>query len=404
MGAPFLISAVWLSNYTRQMSNTPEQPPVTLEPPIWMLHLTGGIALLVGSNRVCMLISPGGPGLSFFSLLSNVPILSLFKNQERVKILGYTQFASAQEMNDSITSNFVIAGPNVANQCPALSQFHHWSGVANALHEMNRGSDALLASRTSTQIRHCVMRLERLSSAYRTVLMSAKPAEPSIIQYTSDKYAEFLGSEYRSLLNELYSLRDALLVAVYRLYYKRSDPFTLKKLKALAMNEKTGIGTLISNSMFSDAGDLLIDHMSLYRSIAQHCIGTPNPIFGDMYRLVNSSGPYGELPFVVYPLYDDIEHMRSIERGSSKGILGRPSKVEAERFLSIPSHLDALEFCHDCFLRLLEMSQMLASVVEVQPKAIILTEKDILEATLTDGHGKTKRVKRDDATGQLVEY
>jgi len=96
--------------------------------------------------------------------------------------------------------------------------------------------------------------------------------------------------------------------------------------------------------------------------------------------------------------------MRTIEQGSSKGVLDAPSRAEAERFLSISSHVDALEFCYDCFVRLLEICEALASEIKIEPKAIVITKNEILEATVTNAYGETRRVKRDEATGQLVEY
>jgi hypothetical protein len=49
----------------------------------------------------------------------------------------------------------------------------------------------------------------------------------------------------------------------------------------------------------------------------------------------------------VYPLYDNIERMRDIEEGSSKGILERPPLDEIKRFLGLDNYQDALEFVLD---------------------------------------------------------
>lgn len=107
--------------------------------------------------------------------------------------------------------------------------------------------------------------------------------------------------------------------------------------------------------MFSNSGDLLIDHMSLYRSVAQHCLGATNPVLGDIYQLRVSTEPFGDLPYLIYPLYDDIGKMREIEQGSSKGILEGFPIEEAKRFFGLGDYRDALEFCYDCFVRLLRI-------------------------------------------------
>lgn len=376
------------------------------EPPMRLHHLTGGLSLLVDAKGLSSLMSPGGPGLAFFSVRPKMSVASCLVGQEGVRILGRTHFNHAEEMQDPVTSNFSIAEHNTDRQCLANSQFHQWGGVATALHQMARGADALLANRVSAQIRLCLARLERLSVAYRMVLSLTDqvPSTTTKFSLRGDKYAQHVGSDIRSLLNELYSLRDALLAAAFRLRFQRADAFTIKKIKQLVVAETVGASRLIASAMFSADGDLLIDRMSLYRTIAQHCIGATNPIFDDVYQVRISSGPYGELPYLVYPLYDDIEKMRAIEQGSSKGVLERPSDEEAKRFLGLPHHLDALEFSYDCFVRLLRISEALAAEIAIEPKVTTITDEEIIEATFTDKDGKTTRVKRDEATGKLVEY
>lgn len=376
------------------------------EAPMTFHHLTGGLSLLVDAKRLAWLLSPGSKSPLLFSILSKVPILSLFNEQPNLRLLGRTSFQRTEEMNDPVTSNFAIATLTADNQCLANDQGQLWGGITIALHQMNRDSDALLARRVEAQIRVCLARLERLSIAYRTVLsVVASPMDPKPdISVTSDKYAQWLGSEYRSCLNEFYSLRDAILAATYRLRFDQSGPFTIKKLKALVRESTEGIGNLISATMFSEEGDLLIDQMSLYRSIALHCLGATNPVVGDIYKLGISIGPYGEIPYLIYPLYDDIEKMRGIEQGSSKGILEKAERDEVIRFLSLPEHRDALEFCYDCFAKLLRMSEALALEIAIEPKTITLTDDDIIEATLTDANGKITRVKRNETTGKLIEY
>lgn len=233
------------------MSDSLQQSSVSLEPPLRMYHLTGGLSLLVASNRMCTLLSPGGFGLSFFSLLANAPVPFLSSAEGSLRAFGSNYFGAAQEMQEAVASNFAIIAPNVNNTCPAYSQSQHWSGVATTLHGSGRGTDALVATRIFSQIRHCLTRLERLSAAYRTVLSVAEPAERSTISYTSDKYAHYLGSEYRSLLNELYSLRDSLLAGVFRLHYARTEPYTIRRIKSLVCDDQSRIGRLIDNSMFS---------------------------------------------------------------------------------------------------------------------------------------------------------
>lgn len=228
----------------------------------------------------------------------------------------------------------------------------------------------------------------------------AESNEPCDTSFTSDKYSHYLGSEYRSCLNELYSLRDAILVAMYKVGFKRTDDFTIRKLRTLATNDSKGSARLVFESMFDTSEDALIDQMSLYRSVAQHCLGLNNPVFGDVYRLRVSEGPFGEIPYMVYPLYDNLSVMREIERGSSKGILVPVTDSEFDRFIQLPRHRDALEFCFDCFERLLRIAELLADEIGFSPRLTTLTEDHILAATLTRD-GEILKFERDKETNQL---
>lgn len=257
----------------------------------------------------------------------------------------------------------------------------------------------------TSQIRICIRRLERLSIAYRTALSFVGPLqERDAKSITNDKYAQHIGTELRSLLNELYGLRDAVTAAAYRLKYREQNGFQMRSLWRIVSSDQGPLGRMIGQSMFDQDGDLLIDRMSLYRAVSMHCLGMTNPIFGDGYQKCIANGPFGEVTHIVFPLYDDIEHMREIEKGSSKGLLRRATKAEAERFLSKDAHIDALEFSFDCFVRLLQMAQLLATDVAIPSRPLMITDADIIEATVTDGLGQVTRVKRDATTGKLVEF
>jgi hypothetical protein len=373
-------------------------------PPMRAYHLTGGLSLLIASNRLAMLM-PSEPGMVFFSLSQDASVAKLLQGQEGIRHLGTNYFGSAAEMTEPVTKDFAISVDAQNGRCLAVAQSIEWHGTANPLHQLNRGADALVATRIASQVRACLARFERLSVAYRTVLTEVTTRElaPSPSRFTNDKYAAYLSSEYRAMLNELYAMRDAVLAGAYRLRFERDDPFAIRKIKALVMGETDGSAQLISHSMFSDAGDRLIDHMALYRSVAQHCLGATNPIFGDVYQLRLSTGPFGGLPYLMYPLYDDIEKMREIERGSSGGVLERPPIEEVKRFGELGQYRDALEFSYDCFVRLLKISELLRQETGIEPRPVTITDQEILELTVTDETGKVTRAKRDQ-TGRLVEH
>jgi len=264
----------------------PEHTAV-FEPPMYKFHLSGGLGVLVGSNRLSMIIAPGKRDLVFFSVREISSMLSILDKQNELRVLGRNHFDQAEDMRDFVTTNFVVAAWDEKRRCLAEAQARHWGGVARTLHEGGKSSESLLAQRLSLQIRTSLKRFERLSIAYRTTLSDVVWDETSVDfnALTSDKYAHHIGLEYRSCLNELYSLRDAILVVMFRLKLGRTDSFSIRKLRNALKEEIEGAGHLIYTSMFSETGDKLIDQMSLYRSIALHCIGSTNPVFGDSYQI-----------------------------------------------------------------------------------------------------------------------
>ena len=389
---------------------TPRKRPrqareLVLDRPFWMHHLTGGLQVLLGSNRQCLLLAPE-VGMRAFTLRAGASVDSAFKSYNgKIRVVGRSYASNVEEMNEPVTGPFVLRACAPNNQCLAHVMLHHWRGMAHALSLESRGPDALLIDRAANHIGIAVRRLEKLSIAYRSALSSIELPEhkPDTKSMFSNKYAQNMGIEYRALINELYGLRDALSLVFFRLYFKRTDGFKTKKLKLLLLADGGPTASLMAASMFAEAGgDLLIERMSLYRSVAQHCLGSNSPIFGDVYAVASANGILGDLRWLVYPLYDDIERLRSIEQGATAGIIDRPDRAEAERFIGKDDHLDALDFCCECLVRLLTIASGIADGLGIEPKMHMITDADILQAEITDENG-TRRVKRDPTTGKLVE-
>lgn len=372
-------------------------------PPLFWHHLSGGTVLLLSNNRLATILAPGSRRA--FKLPPGISVLSLFNGYPSIRVIGRTVYQDAEDMKDPISDHFILTALTAQRKCLARTQEQHWSGVTNVLHEEGRTSEGVIAGRLTSQIRISIKRLEQLSLAYRTVLsISALPQDRNDKSIRNDKYARHIGTEFRSILNELYGFRDAVIAAAYRFKYNQPGGFQMGNFRRLANSDQGPLGRLIAQSMFDQNADLLIDRMSLYRGIALHSIGKTNVITGDGYQIVVADGPFGEIPHLVFPLYDDVEHMREIERGSSKGILHRPTHAQTTRFLQKNTHIDALEFSFDCFVRLLRMAELLASEIGLPSRPMALTDDDIIEATITDEDGKITRLKRDPISGKLGEY
>lgn len=378
---------------------------LVLERPFWLHHLTGGLQVLLGSNRKCLLLAPEVE-MHSFTLRAGASVDSAFTSYNgKVRVVGRSYAADVEEMKEPVTGPFVLRACAPNNQCLAHVMLHHWNGMAHALGLEGRGPDALLVDRVANHIGIAVRRLEKLSIAYRSALSSVELPEckPDTKNMFGNKYAQNMGIEYRALVNEIYGLRDALSLAFFRLYFKRTDGFKTKKLRSLLLADGGPAASLMASSMFAEAGgDLLIERMSLYRSVAQHCLGSNSPVFGDVYSVASANGVLGQLRWLVYPLYDDMERLRGIEQGATAGILDRVDRAEAERFLGKDEHIDALDFCYECLVRLLTIASGIADGLGIEPKMHTITDADILNVELTDENG-TRWLKRDLATGELVE-
>ena len=379
---------------------------IAFEPPIDIYQLSGGLSLILGSNMMGGLLSPAGTvKIILFSLIPKKSFQKLIGEHKELRILGRTRNSSAEELRSPISDNFSTAILNTSNRCAASVQQDYWAGIAVACHKNSNDSDGLKAKRLERQIGLVVARLEHLAKAYRTVMsvLDSGEAPHSLI---SNKYAKYLGIEYQSCLNELYGLRDATLAAAYRFAFGCRDAYSQTKLKNLVLNPPAAqnVAELITRSMYSQNGDLLLERMSLYRNIAQHCLGTTNPIFqGDVYQICISRGPFGNIPYLILPLYDDMDKIRQIERGSSKGIFQRLPREEAERFLNISPHQDALEFCFTCLERLLRICEEIAAETPISPEQIVITGENILRAEFRHRDGTILKFRRDESTGELVE-
>jgi hypothetical protein len=376
---------------------------IEFEPPIDIYRMTGGTSLMLGSNGTGAFLSPGA--MALFSMLPKEDFQKLVGEHKEFRILARSRNDSAKDLEDPITSGFSTAILSSRNRCLATEQRDFWGGIAVASHNAGEDSDGLKARRLERQIALAVARLERLSKAYTTVLsMIDLPSNNH--SFKSDKYSRYLGVEYQSCLNELYGLRDAALAVAYRFSFDRTDGCNLNRLKSIVCSpqmSKTS-AKLIAKSMFLPDGELLLERMSLYRSMAQHCLGTTNPIFSDIYQICTSLGPFGKVPYLVLPLYDDVKTLRDVEKGSSKGVFQKFSKAEGERFLGLLSHQDALEFCFDCLEFLLRLCEAISSETDIQPQVFTVTGKDILKAEFRKGDGTVVRLKRDASTGELVEH
>ncbi|MCC3244494.1 hypothetical protein LG047_04015 [Methylocystis sp. WRRC1] len=142
--------------------------------------------------------------------------------------------------------------------------------------------------------------------------------------------------------------------------------------------------------------------MSLYRNVLFHYLGPRYGIARPMYTFNIESTEFGDIPFLISPLYDDFEALKLVERGQvSLGWLDREG--EFERFLRCKSHIDALEFCFDSYSELLKVGRAIERVIDIKSEIRKITEKEILSGEFRDELGNLTRYRRNDS-GQLEQF
>lgn len=374
---------------------------LSFEPPLQLYHLSGGLQLLIGNNRLALMsdVHSGYP-LLWSTLNGPSDILSFYPG---IRIIGRTRFSTADEMSEPISPNFAIRAVSRSNQCLAFNQHTFWSGVANGFGKDGAAENAHFCRRLSTQIIKSTRRLEKLSLSYRLALPFQEIPKEGDVSFHQNKLASNIGNEFGSLLDDLYGLRDAINVIVYKVLLGRSGSFSTKALKkAISPISSSPTANLISSAMFDEAdGDLIISKMSTYRGVALHCMGTSNPATLDSVMVKCVSGALGTIARIVYPLYDDITELKEIEAGRSFG--PRQDRNALERFAKLDNHLDGMDFAYDCFVRLLQIAESLGIELRVEPRHMQLTDRDILKATFTDEDGNVINLERDPVSGEQFE-
>ena len=167
-------------------------------------------------------------------------------------------------------------------------------------------------------------------------------------------------------------------------------------------DDRFGLASLILPAVQNNDPIGLIAKMSLYRNVFFHFIGPTAGPFGASYCFREHLGPTGPIPYVQFPLYDNIEELIKIEKGKTLSSL-KNEHEEAVRFAQLTSHTDALDLCFESLSLLLLISQALESKIALSSEPQVIDAADILELTVTESDGSTKRYRKNE-TGKLQEY
>jgi len=379
---------------------------LTFEPPLTVFNMSGGVSCLSSGNGTCWMMSPKRP--TFWTQLERSTPQHDLELISPLRILTKSHFGSAQEMQDPL--------PETALHIPApqgsgfdTQQSQRWAGLSTAYESRKANTTALRAERIGKQILFCGNTLYALNRSYMVAMVNNVTADnisypdDGTVHFMSDKYAMDIGYRTQSCLNEMYALRDYLLYFLFEDMYGQKGCKISGGLKLLQRDDKFGLATMLL-PMLAETGHIgPIALMSLYRNAFFHYMGTKNNPLGQAYCFREASSMFGNIPYLIYPLYDDIKSLRSIEDGASLDDGTTEEKTnEAKRFMQLAVYTDALDFCYDSFISLLTISGAIEKQVELVSESVVLTDSDILEATVRRSDGTVAHFAKGE-DGKLVE-
>lgn len=377
---------------------------LTFQPPITVLNMSGGVSCLTSGNNTCWLMLPKRS--TFWTQLDATPQWVL-DHITPLRILTKSYFQSADELHDPIPDSALYL-PTSRPDISDVTQFRRWFGLSTAFAAQEKHTTALRAERIGKQILFCRDTLFALQRSYLFAMdhtfqeENISYPEDGNVHFMLNKYATDIGYRTHTCLNELQGLRDFLLYYIFEDMYLKNIGI-VDGLKMIQANDKFNFGSLLSH-MFSN-GDPMgpIALMSLYRNVFFHFTGTSNNPLGQAYCFRETESMFGRVPYLIYPLHDDLARLKAIER---RAPLGEGTKhdrqKEAERFMKLSNYRDGLEFCYDSFLALLLLSSAIERKVDLASETVTLTDSDILQATVRNSDGTVHHYAKG-PDGKLVE-
>ena len=323
-------------------------------------------------------------------------------------ILTRTHFNRAEELHDPLKSSSLYLA-NASGISLENEQSARWIGLSIAYRSRRDTLKARRAERIGKQILFCRNTLDALIRSNRSTLtynllesVICNP-EAETFQYTENKYSADIGYRAQSCLNELYGLRDLVMSFLFEVLYGQKMSLS-GVVDFLISDDRFGFASTIIPLFRRDVPIGKIALMSICRNVFFHYTGPQSGPFGPMYCFRECFGPLGFIPYLVYPLYGNVERLKLIEKGRYlDNDSAEAQKLEAIRFMNVPSHLDVLDLCYECFVILLEIAGLIEKQIPINSETIVLTDKDILDLTLRDANGQVKKYRQNQG-GKLEEY
>jgi len=324
----------------------------SFEPPLYFLHLAGGIRLLVGSNGQSAFMTAHANKFITFDVSPFTTVVALVDelsgklNIPCSHVFGFQKFNSTEDLERRISESFNYVLPSNIHERNPINHVSNWLAIAS---NSQSGNQSAVCKRIATQIQRAVHRACALSDCYMNTLhQQSEVPEEGTISLINNYNSQKIGLEFTSLLDNLYYLRDALNIFVFRFLTDESVSFKTKSLLRILKDMDSNLSNLLLSGM--NRADGCVKRFSTLRGVAQHSMGRVNPTFEDCYSLRKIEAIDGYLYRLIFPLYDDWDALEKIEKDASKGIFPTIPKKEYERYFSeAENHVDAFDFDGSAF-------------------------------------------------------
>jgi hypothetical protein len=276
----------------------------------------------------------------FWTQIDSTPQIAL-NFIKPLRILTESVFDSAEAMHDPIPDTSLHIS-NSRRSGWDIAQVQRWSGLSTAYASQQKYTTALRAERIGKQILFCRDTLFALQRSYLFTMGQNLPQNQisyphnGTVHFMSDKYSTDIGYRTQSCLNELYALRDFLLYFLFEDMYQKKGIGIRKGLELLRNDDKFHLHSLLS-LMLSDTAPIgPIALISLYRNVFFHFMGAKNNPLGQAYCFHEIDSMFGHIPYLIYPLYDNVTRLRAIERGAPLDEGTKDERnIESQRFMQL---------------------------------------------------------------------
>ncbi len=344
-----------------------------LKPPFHIAHLSGGSQIIFGSDEKAILTPVKNANrLAFFGHAKPSHVHEIAAGMG-IKMLAADYGDHHTEIGGPRSVYFSVYPFGAPKNATIKRAVPYWSAVANA--QTDRGL-AAKAARIGHQITILNVRLANTIQAYHQCATAFVKGNDEFDIISSSGFTVQIAAEIQGLLNDLYSLRDFILAFYVALRFV--DPLSLQQIRERlrAETQRNGLDNLILTEL-EEGGT--IKALSRYRALVAHDLPLLS-MKSSVHTVRKIEFRELSIPRLIFPIFEELLAVK--DRGN-RDLPDRKIDVEYLKALrGNPNPLDALDFCHSAFAKLLDIGQWLATQFKLKYEILTLTDKEIVSFSI----------------------